>query len=90
MSLLEKVELVWELAKNCRDQGRLMKSTFILQKYSHRDLRLLVLLLGWILEKWDGVMWTGLVWLRIGTGGESSCEFGIEPSGPMKCWETIE
>jgi hypothetical protein len=25
--------------------------------------------LGWILERWDGVMWTGLVWLRIGTGG---------------------
>jgi hypothetical protein len=23
-----------------------------------------------ILEKLDGVMWTGLVWLRIGTGGE--------------------
>jgi hypothetical protein len=22
------------------------------------------------LEGWDGVMWTGLVWLRIGTGGE--------------------
>jgi hypothetical protein len=35
------------------------------------------------------VMWTGLVWLRIGTGGDS-CEFGIEPSGSMKCWETIE
>jgi hypothetical protein len=29
-----------------------------------------VIILGWILEKWDGVMWTGLVWLRIGTGGE--------------------
>jgi hypothetical protein len=27
-------------------------------------------------------MWSGLV--------ESSCEFGIEPSGPIKCWETIE
>jgi hypothetical protein len=27
-------------------------------------------ILGWILERWDGVMWTGLVWLRIGTGGE--------------------
>jgi hypothetical protein len=26
--------------------------------------------LGWILERWDEVMWTGLVWLRIGTGGE--------------------
>jgi hypothetical protein len=23
-----------------------------------------------ILERWDGVMWTGLVGLRIGTGGE--------------------
>jgi hypothetical protein len=22
------------------------------------------------LERWDGVMWTGLVWLRIGTSGE--------------------
>jgi hypothetical protein len=27
-------------------------------------------ILGWILERWDGVMWTGLVWLRIGRGGE--------------------
>jgi hypothetical protein len=23
-----------------------------------------------ILERWDGVMWAGLVWLRTGTGGE--------------------
>jgi hypothetical protein len=22
------------------------------------------IILGWILEKWDGVLWTGLVWLR--------------------------
>jgi hypothetical protein len=28
------------------------------------------IILGWILERWDGAMWTGLVWLRIGTGGE--------------------
>jgi hypothetical protein len=28
------------------------------------------IILGWILERWDGVMCTGLVWLRIGTGGE--------------------
>jgi hypothetical protein len=26
--------------------------------------------IGWILERWVGVMWTGLVWLRIGTGGD--------------------
>jgi hypothetical protein len=28
------------------------------------------IILGCILERWDGVMWTGLVWLRIETGGE--------------------
>jgi hypothetical protein len=28
------------------------------------------IILGWILERWDGVMRTGLVWLRIRTGGE--------------------
>jgi hypothetical protein len=28
------------------------------------------IILGCILERWDGVMWTGLVWHRIGTGGE--------------------
>jgi hypothetical protein len=28
------------------------------------------IILGWILERLDGVMWTALVWLRIGTGGK--------------------
>jgi hypothetical protein len=28
------------------------------------------IILGWILERWDRVMWTGLDWLRIGTFGE--------------------
>jgi len=23
----------------------------------------------WIFKKWDGEAWTGLIWLRIGTGG---------------------
>ena len=23
----------------------------------------------WIFKKWDGGTWTGLIWLRIGTGG---------------------
>jgi hypothetical protein len=32
----------------------------------------------WILWRWYGVIWTGLVWLRIGTGGELLW-FGIEP-----------
>jgi hypothetical protein len=27
------------------------------------------IILGWILRKWDVVVWTGSSWLRIGTGG---------------------
>jgi hypothetical protein len=41
------------------------------------------IILRLILEKLAGVMWSGLVWLRIGTV-ESSCECGNEPSGSMK------
>jgi hypothetical protein len=32
---------------------------------------------------WGDVDWIGLAKV------ESCCEFGIEPSGSMKCWETI-
>jgi hypothetical protein len=35
---------------------------------------------------WCGLDWFGSGWEQV----ESSCEFGIEPSGSMKCWETIE
>jgi hypothetical protein len=26
-------------------------------------------ILRWFFRKWDGDVWTGLIWLRIGTGG---------------------
>jgi hypothetical protein len=26
-------------------------------------------LLKWVLKRYDGVVWTGLIWLRIGIGG---------------------
>jgi hypothetical protein len=26
-------------------------------------------ILKWIFKRWDGESWTGLIWLRIGTGG---------------------
>jgi hypothetical protein len=42
-------------------------------------------ILKWILEGQDGMVWIGLVWLRIG-----SCEHGNEPSGSIKCWEVLE
>jgi hypothetical protein len=36
---------------------------------------------------WGGVGWIGLAQDR---DVESSCECGYEPSGSIKCWETIE
>jgi hypothetical protein len=42
------------------------------------------IILGQILERWDGVMWSGSGQV------ESSCEFGIELLASIKCWETIE
>jgi hypothetical protein len=27
------------------------------------------IILKWIFKKWDGGSWTGMIWLRIGTGG---------------------
>jgi len=27
------------------------------------------IILKWIFRKWDGEAWTGLIWLKIGTGG---------------------
>jgi hypothetical protein len=37
---------------------------------------------------WGSVDWIGLAQDRGQV--ESSCECGDEPSGPVKCWETIE
>jgi hypothetical protein len=34
------------------------------------------------------VGWGDVDWIRLSQ--ESSCEFGIEPSGSIKRWETIE
>jgi hypothetical protein len=35
------------------------------------------------------VRWVDVDWISL-EQVESSCEFGIEPSGSIKCWETIE
>jgi hypothetical protein len=32
-----------------------------------------------------GVVWIGLIWLRIGTGGEH----GNGPFGSIECWEVL-
>jgi hypothetical protein len=33
------------------------------------DMRFGTSNIRWILERWDGELWTGLVWLRTGTSG---------------------
>jgi hypothetical protein len=38
------------------------------------------IILKWILERQDGVVWTGLIWFRI-RPVEDSCEHGNDPSG---------
>jgi hypothetical protein len=37
----------------------------------------------------DGWGWTGLSWLRTGTGA-GSCKYGNEPSGSIKCGEFLD
>jgi hypothetical protein len=36
------------------------------------------------------VGWCDVDWIGLAQDRNSSCEFGIEPSGCIKCWETIE
>jgi hypothetical protein len=36
------------------------------------------------------VVWTGLIWIRIGTGRGGSCEHGNDPSVSIKCWKILE
>jgi hypothetical protein len=43
------------------------------------------IILTWILERYDRVVWTGFIWFRIGTG-----EYCDEPFGAIKCWEALE
>jgi len=44
------------------------------------------IILRWIFNKWDVGIWTGLSWLRIGTGGGGGiCKRGNGTSCALKC-----
>ena len=47
-----------------------------------------MIILKRIFKKWDGA-WTGLFWLRVGTGAVS-CECGNETSDSIKCGEFLD
>jgi hypothetical protein len=47
------------------------------------------IILEWTFKKWDGEAWSGLIWLRIGTG-DSACECGNEPSSSIKRGEFLD
>jgi hypothetical protein len=36
------------------------------------------------------VGWGDVDWIGLAQDRNSCCEFGIEPSGSIKCWETIK
>jgi hypothetical protein len=36
------------------------------------------------------VGWGDVDWIGLAQDRNKSCKFGIEPSGAIKCWETIE
>jgi hypothetical protein len=44
-----------------------------------------MMILKWIFRMWQGEVWTGLIWLRVGKGGRH-LELHNEPSGSIK-WE---
>jgi len=47
------------------------------------------IILRWIFRKSDVGVWTGSIWLRLGTGG-GHCECGNETRGSIKCGEFLD
>jgi len=47
------------------------------------------IILKWIFMKLGGVVWTGLIWLRVGQLA-GCCECGNEPLGSIKCGEYLD
>jgi hypothetical protein len=41
-----------------------------------------------MLDKQDGVVWIGFIWLKIGTSG-GVCEHGNELSGSINSWKFL-
>jgi hypothetical protein len=53
----------------------------------HRPVGKMKIILKWVFKTWDEA-WIGLIWLKIGTGGEL-CECGNEPSCSTIFWEFL-
>jgi hypothetical protein len=53
------------------------------------DLNVDMTILKYILNKWDGDLWIGFIWLRIGASGKF-CEHGNKASGSIKCWQMLQ
>jgi hypothetical protein len=47
------------------------------------------ILFKWILVKYDGMKWSGLIWLRVRTVS-GSCEYADEPFDSTKCGELLD
>jgi len=47
------------------------------------------IIIRWIFNKLDVVVWIGSSWLRVGTEA-GTCELGNEPSDSIKCGEFLD
>jgi hypothetical protein len=66
--VISTVRYISKLKRKSRTNKMAIDPTNI-NKYEYKYINI-IKYLEWILERWDGVMWTGLVWLRMGTGGK--------------------
>jgi hypothetical protein len=67
--MVKKDKMGWALAR-ILIRGMHIQFSWVSQKERHNNEDLDVgrkILIKWISEKWDGVIWTGLVCFRIGT-----------------------
>jgi hypothetical protein len=63
-----------EMGRSCNTQGKRLNACTMVGKPEGGRLlgrpgRGGRIILKWIVEKYDGLVWSGLIWLRIGTSG---------------------
>jgi hypothetical protein len=58
-SMQEKKRIVYRILVGITERGRSLRKPRCLWEE----------ILKWILERYDEIIWTGLIWLRIGTSG---------------------
>jgi hypothetical protein len=67
-----------KLGRTCSTHGRKKNEWWECQKVRdhYEDIEIDgMIILKWIIEKWDEMVWTGFIWLQIRTTGRFLCTF---------------